>query len=443
MTRPMKDSGIEWIGEIPENWKTIKVKYTSWLKGRIGWQGLTANEYTDVGPFLITGTDFYNGTINWNTCVHITKKRFDEDSDIHVKEGDLLITKDGTIGKVAIVKNCPSEVSLNSGVLLIRNERKYKYFDKYMYYVLLSDEFWRWYTLSQTGQSTIKHLYQAQFYDFEFSFPDFQEQQLIADFLDEKCTEIDGVIEKTRASSEEYKKLKQAVITQAVTKGIRPNRPMKDSGIEWIGKIPAEWKLCRLRHIGSTQNGISKGGEYFGQGYPFVSYGDVYRNYSLPYELKGLIQSTKEEQELYSVKRGDIFFTRTSETIEEVGFSSVCERTIPKATFAGFLIRVRPYDDTLEPGFSKYYFRSNHHRFYLVKQMNLVTRASLGQPLLKGMPVLVPNKDEQIEITSYLDKKCADIDNLIMNKETLISELEYYKKSLIFEYVTGKKEVPA
>ena len=218
---------------------------------------------------------------------------------------------------------------------------------------------------------------------------------------------------------------------------------MKDSGIEWIGKIPAEWKLCRLRHIGSTQNGISKGGEYFGQGYPFVSYGDVYRNYSLPYELKGLIQSTKEEQELYSVKRGDIFFTRTSETIEEVGFSSVCERTIPKATFAGFLIRVRPYDDTLEPGFSKYYFRSNHHRFYLVKQMNLVTRASLGQPLLKGMPVLVPNKDEQIEITSYLDKKCADIDGLIMDKEMLISELEAYKKSLIFEYVTGKKEVPA
>ena len=174
-----------------------------------------------------------------------------------------------------------------------------------------------------------------------------------------------------------------------------------------------------------------------------MSYGDVYRNYSLPVELKGLIQSTIEEQKLYSVERGDIFFTRTSETIEEVGFSSVCVQTIPQATFAGFLIRVRPYDDTLDVGFSKYYFRSNHHRFYLVKQMNLVTRASLGQPLLKGIPVLVPEKKEQLEIASYLDKKCADIDGLIMDKEMLISELEAYKKSLIFEYVTGKKEVPA
>ena len=216
---------------------------------------------------------------------------------------------------------------------------------------------------------------------------------------------------------------------------------MKDSRVEWIGEIPEEWSICKLRHIGSTQNGISKGGEYFGEGYPFVSYGDVYRNFSLPHTVRGLIKSTEEERALYSVLRGDIFFTRTSETIEEVGFSSVCETTIPNATFAGFLIRVRPYDDTLDVGYSKYYFRSNHHRFYLVKQMNLVTRASLGQPLLKGMPVLVPSKEEQREIARHLDQRCGDIDNLILSKEKVIAELESYKKSLIFEYVTGKKEV--
>ena len=234
---------------------------------------------------------------------------------------------------------------------------------------------------------------------------------------------------------------KQAVITQAVTKGIRPGRKMKDSGIEWIGEIPIEWTICKLRHIGTMQNGISKGAEYFGEGYPFVSYGDVYRNMSLPVTVKGLIKSDEDEQDLYSVHRGDIFFTRTSETIEEVGFSSVCESTISNATFAGFLIRVRPYDDTLDVGFSKYYFRSNHHRFYLVKQMNLVTRASLGQPLLKGMPVLIPEKSEQVEIADYLDDKCAEIDSLILAKERIIAELDDYKKSLIYEYVTGKKEV--
>lgn len=174
-----------------------------------------------------------------------------------------------------------------------------------------------------------------------------------------------------------------------------------------------------------------------------MSYGDVYRNYSIPQTVKGLIESTEAERHLYSVQKGDIFFTRTSETIEEVGFSSVCEETIENATFAGFLIRLRPVDDTLDTGFAKYYFRSSHHRYYLVKEMNLVTRASLGQSLLKGMPVLVPPKEEQKEIARYLDDKCGQIDELIHKKEELLKQLENYKKSLFYEYVTGKKGVPS
>ena len=426
MTRPMKDSGIEWIGEIPEDWTIGRI-------GSIYTERRQKVSDVDYPPLSVT----MKGILPQLSTAAKTDAHDDRKL---VLKGDFAINSRSDRRGSCGISPYDGSVSLINTILAPREQMHPVYYNWLFHSTMFSDEFYKW------GHGIVDDLWTTNWQDMKkisVPMPSYDEQACIADFLDEKCAEIDGAIEKTRASIEEYKKLKQAVITQAVTKGIRPNRPMKDSGIEWIGKIPAEWKLCRLRHIGSTQNGISKGGEYFGQGYPFVSYGDVYRNYSLPYELKGLIQSTKEEQELYSVKRGDIFFTRTSETIEEVGFSSVCERTIPKATFAGFLIRVRPYDDTLEPGFSKYYFRSNHHRFYLVKQMNLVTRASLGQPLLKGMPVLVPNKDEQIEITSYLDKKCADIDNLIMNKETLISELEYYKKSLIFEYVTGKKEVPA
>ena len=127
-----KDSGVAWIGQIPEHWDTIKIKYTSWLKGRIGWQGLTSDEYQDEGAYLITGTDFCEGRINWDTCVHISEERFAEDEDIHIKEGDLLITKDGTIGKVAVAKDCPDEVSLNSGVMLIRNTGDFKYHDQYL-----------------------------------------------------------------------------------------------------------------------------------------------------------------------------------------------------------------------------------------------------------------------------------------------------------------------
>lgn len=271
--------------------------------------------------------------------------------------------------------------------------------------------------------------------------PERNEQRRIADYLDRKCGQIDAIIARQQAVIEKLKAYKLSVITEAVTKGLNPVVPMKDSGIDFIGSIPEAWRICRLRNIGTLQNGISKGGEFFGHGFPFVSYGDVYRNFSLPVQVAGLIDSSDEERRNYSVESGDIFFTRTSETIEEVGFSSVCEETIPDATFAGFLIRVRPFTDDLVPKFAKYYFRSNHHRYYLVKQMNLVTRASLGQDLLKSMPVLVPPKDEQISIAAYLDKKCGAIESSIEYKQRVIERLTAYKKSLIYEVVTGKKEV--
>ena len=177
--------------------------------------------------------------------------------------------------------------------------------------------------------------------------PTFLEQSNITVYLDASLSKLNILLSKTRSSIEEYKKLKQAVITQAVTKGVRGEREMKDSGVDYIGQIPAKWVLGKLRNVGDTQNGISKSSEFFGKGFPFVSYSDVYKNYSLPFAVSGLVESTPEEQERYSVKEGDIFFTRTSETIEEVGFSCVCEKDIPNATFAGFLIRVRPFSDKL------------------------------------------------------------------------------------------------
>ena len=215
--------------------------------------------------------------------------------------------------------------------------------------------------------------------------PDETEQQKIADFLDEKVGEIDSVIVKTKETIEDYKKYKQAIITDAVTKGLNPNVEMKESKNSYLGTIPAHWVEKRLRFLGLCQNGISKSSEYFGEGYPFVSYGDVYKNYALLESGSGLIKSSEDDRKIYSVQYGDIFFTRTSETIEEVGFASTCLKTIEDAAFAGFVIRFRPNNqEELLPEFSKYYFRSEAHRKFFVKEMNLVTRASLSQELLKN-----------------------------------------------------------
>ena len=213
----MKDSGIPWIGQIPQDWFTIKIKFTSWLKGRIGWDGLKSSEFKEDGPFLITGTDFNNGHINWDTCAHITEERFMEDELLHVKDGDLLITKDGTIGKLAIVKKCPEKVSLNSGVMIIRNNSNWRYDNKYLYYILLSNQFYLWYEKSQNGNSTIKHLYQEQFYNFEFSYPNISYQKLIVAYLDKKCEEIDNLLKIKQEKIEKLKEYKKSLIYQYLT----------------------------------------------------------------------------------------------------------------------------------------------------------------------------------------------------------------------------------
>ena len=165
----MKPSGIAWIGNIPADWEIKKIKYIATLKGRIGWQGLTSDEYTDEGAYLITGTDFNNGGINWETCVHVPMKRWEEAKDIQIENGDLLITKDGTVGKVAIVDGLDSPCSLNSGVLRISTINGYD--RRFLFWVLQSEVFWTWYLNKTAGNSTILHLYQGDFAEFNYAIP--------------------------------------------------------------------------------------------------------------------------------------------------------------------------------------------------------------------------------------------------------------------------------
>ena len=209
------NSDIKWIGEIPFDWNTKKIKYVATLKGRIGWQGLTSDEYQDEGPYLITGVDFLDGQINWENCVHIPEKRWTEAVDIRIKENDLLITKDGTVGKVALVKNLKDKASLNSGVLLINLEEEYD--KKYLFWVLQSDIFWKWFSYTNSGNSTIIHLYQHDFDNFEYPIPPMKEQKEIVAFLDMKCEKTDKIIKQQKESLETLKKYKQSLIYEYVT----------------------------------------------------------------------------------------------------------------------------------------------------------------------------------------------------------------------------------
>lgn len=281
-----------------------------------------------------------------------------------------------------------------------------------------------------------------------------EEQRKIVKFLDKKTSQFNSIISKKEALIEKLEEAKKSLISEVVTGKVkvvksdagydlvkRSSDEMKDSGVEWLGEIPKDWEVKRLRFLGRLQNGISKASDQFGFGYPFVSYSNVYRNINLPENIYGLVNSTTEERKIYSVEEGDVFFTRTSETVEEIGFASTCMETIQDATFAGFLIRFRPSSNRLYKGFSKYYFRCDLNRKYFVKEMNLVTRASLSQNLLNNLAVVLPSYEEQIDIYNTLELKIGGINLSIDKLKYQIEKLKQAKQSLINEAVTGKIEI--
>lgn len=332
----------------------------------------------------------------------------------------------------------PTFAGYHTVIARLLNRQEFDY--KYLSYFFDSIEFRNQIRSSVTGIKVFS-ITQGILKSTSIVVPKLQEQSSISSYLDRKTAEIDELINDKKRLIELYEEEKTSVVNQAVTKGLDPNAPMKDSGIEWLGKIPKHWEVKRLRYLGSTLNGLSKSADFFGRGYPFISYSDVYKNEFLPSNFSGLVESTEVERDNLSVKEGDVFFTRTSETIEEIGIASTCTKTIPNAVFAGFLIRFRPISNRLTTNFSKYYFRAQIHRRYFVKEMNLVTRASLSQELLKKLPILLPPISEQFEIAKHLEFEIRAINGKILKTKKLIDLLTEYRTALISEVVTGKTKV--
>lgn len=350
--REMKDSGVEWIGEIPADWELTKI-------GSVYQERNIKVSDKEYKPLSVTK----KGVV---PQLETAAKTDNGDNRKLIRRGDFVINSRSDRRGSCGISEYDGSCSLINTVLQPRKNISNRYYKFVFCSECFANEFFRWGNgivadLWSTKWSNMKHIY--------IPMPTFERQNHIADYLENKCKEIDNIIVKQQEIIEKLEAYKQSIITETVIKGLYSDAKMKDSGIEFIGNIPLAWKICRLRNIGTPQNGISKGGDFFGHGYPFVSYGDVYRNYILPSQVDGAIDTTEDERNIYSVNKGDIFFTRTSETVEEVGFSCVCEETMPNATFAGFVIRVRPFDDTLYTGYSKYYFRSSHHRAYLVKEI--------------------------------------------------------------------------
>lgn len=426
-----KKSDSDWVGEIPNHWvlKPVRAIFEERKEKNTG----------PVTDFILSvtkdrGVIPYDekGAIGNNKSEDIQRYKVVYPNDLVINKMNIIIGSlglskyHGALSQVYIVLR-PKDSTIDI---------------RYYSYLVSDPSFYKSMIKFCTGIMELREsLNMNEFKKINLPIPPKLEQEIIANFLDKKIALIDKAIAIKERQIELLKERRQILIHRAVTRGLNPNVKLKNSGVEWIGEVPGHWEVKPLRFIGKTQNGVSKGAEYFGSGFPFVSYGDVYADIQLPIMVSGLAKSTETDRIQYSVIEGDIFFTRTSETVEEIGFASTCVSTIENATFAGFLIRFRPEKNRVFKGFAKYYFSSKTHRAFFVKEMNLVIRASLSQELLKKMPILLPPIEEQIAISKKLENIDSKYSTAIILKEQEIEKLSEYKSTLINSAVTGKIKV--
>ena len=411
-----KESELVWMGKVPKNWDVKPLKYLISEPIKTGKLDVNAGSSDGVYPFF--------------TCSSETKKinsySFDCEALLIAGNGDVGLTKYYN-GKFDAYQRT-YVVSGFSSVM----PRFFNYAFNSMFFKYLEP---------MKKGSVIDFIKLPFLQNFPIAAPDIDEQKSIVAFLDVETTRIDKLIAEKENFIKLLQEKRKALISHVVTKGLNSNVPTKDSGVEWIDKIPEHWKVTKLRYLGKCQNGINIDGEAFGSGFPFVSYGDVYNNKALPSKVKGLVESTTKDREIYSVKSGDVLFTRTSETIDEIGFTSVSHSDMENAVFAGFLIRFRPKENAIDPLYSEYYFQNEKLRAFFVKEMNLVTRASLSQELLKRMPVTLPPVKEQKEIAEFISSKDKLISELAEEVKNSIELLKEHRTALISAAVTGKIDV--
>lgn len=423
--REMKDSGVDWIGMIPSHWGTLENKF------------YCERIYSGGTPDS-NNPNYWDGDIPWipsgscQDCLitsapkSITQDGLNNSSTRYIPAGTTVMAMTGaTCSKVGYVT---FDTCMNQSVIAFVENKKICS-SKYLYYLYQAA---REYILTfQTGgaQSGING---QNCRNLVMPFLPLSEQQRIADFLDRKCAEIDKVLVKTKTSIEEYKKLKQSVITKAVTKGIRGERPMKDSGIEWIGEIPKEWTVIKFGYCAHIKSNLVDPSLY--PDYPQIAPDVIGKGNA---KIEGEITSVKESgiiswNHLFS--KGQIIYSKIRPLLNKLiiaPFDGLCSADM------------YPIESDLDISFTKYMMLSS----YFLEQVKQVTEDRVKMPKvnqeeLSAFKVVIPPcKSEQVAIASYLDQKCSEIDSLIASKEKFITELELYKKSLIYEYVTGKKEV--
>ncbi|MBM6843565.1 restriction endonuclease subunit S [Phocaeicola plebeius] len=418
-----KDSGIAWIGEIPEHWDTYQLKRCSKF---INGYAFNSNHFNkDKGIPVIRIGDILNEQISFENIVYVQENNELEKFMAH--KNDILIAMSGaTVGKIGIYST-EDKVYINQRVGIIRTIQ-YNFIKR----MFTTNGFVDYVNLSSAG-SAQPNISSEEILNFYIPAPSIKEQQLIATYLDQKCSEIDELITMQEEMITKLQSYKQSVITEAVTKGLDKNVPLKDSGIEWIGKIPEHWNTYQLKRCSKFINGYAFNSNHFNKdkGIPVIRIGDIL-NEQISFENIVYVQENNE-LEKFIVHKNDILIAMSGATVGKIGVYNSDDKVYINQRVG--IIRTTQYN------YIKRMFSTNGFIDYI----NLSSAGS-AQPNISSDGILnfhipVPPLNEQQTIANYLDQKCSEIDELISIKQQKIEKLKDYKKSLIFECVTGKRKV--
>ena len=423
----MKQSGIDWVGEIPDDWKISKAKTilrNKSIKNHPDAEVLSL--YRDLGIVPKNSRDDNHNVTSDDTASY----KF-------VQKGELVLNKMKTWQGSLAVSDYEGIVSPAYYVCEFTNQEIDK---KYIHYLLrnkmYAQEFERLSTGLRVGQWDLNI---DDFLNTPIVYPPKKAtQQRIAEYLDSKCAQIDSIIEESKKSIEEYKAWKQSVIFEAVT-GKNLNCKKKDSGIEWIGEIPENYKLIRLKFLlkEKLQYGANSSGIEFSSDLPrYIRITDIKDSKTLYDENK--LSLSEEDAKDYILDDNDILFARSGATS---GKCFIYKKEIGKATFAGYLIRAKIDETKLLPNFLVLYTMTKAYEEWKNQVCIQATIQNISAEKYVNLIVPLPPLSEQESIAKMLDSKCAQIDSLITEKESLIADLTEYKKSLIFEVVTGKRSI--
>lgn len=409
--REMKDSGISWIADIPEHWSVSKIGGLYSLR-------VTKVSDRDYPPLSVTNKGIL-------PQLETAAKTNAHDDRKLVCKGDFAINSRSDRRGSCGISSYTGSVSLINTILRPMTEMHPQYYDWLFHTIQFGDEFYKW------GHGIVDDLWTTGWQDMKkisIPTPPITEQAVIADFLDEQCAEIDSLISDIQSQIEALEEYKRSVITEAVTKGLDPDVEMRDSGVQWIGEIPTHWTLIRIGSLyGLRTQKVSD------IDYPPLS---VTKMGVLP--QLDTVAKTNAHDDRKLVVKGDFVINSRSDRRGSCGISDY--------TGSVSLINTVLFPITeMNPRYYNWYFHTVGFadEFYRWGHGIVDDLWTTGWHYMKNILISVPPLDEQQRIADYLDSKCAEIDNIITEKKQQIETIEEYKKSLIFEYVTGKKEVQA